>query len=47
MLCVCVNAGGRGLSNMQLHSKHKEAADFLAVSIEEHNFFFYHLQASF
>lgn len=39
-LCVCVNAGGHGLSNTQLHSKHKEAADFPAVSIEEDNFFF-------
>jgi len=36
-----VNAGGHGLSNMQLHSKHKGAADFLAVPIEEYNFFFY------
>lgn len=39
-LCVGVGAGGHGLSHMQLHSKHKEAADFLAVSTEEYNFFF-------
>lgn len=38
-LCVCLNAGGHGLSSMQLHSKHKEAADFLAVQIEKYNFF--------
>lgn len=38
-LCVCLNAGGRGLNSMQLHSKHKEAADFLAVPIEEYIFF--------